>query len=255
VLGIPMGTNCAPALANLYLYSYESRFLDRLMAEGREDVARKFHMSFRYIDDALSLDNEHWMEFTSKTAEDGGIYPSALKLNDTTLTEEADAVHFLGMTIRNPTIMTQSAQGESRQGSDDVNVDRFYVEVFDKRKEFPFQVRRYPHMSSLIPTNLPYGVFIGQLHRYYNICSYTRDFLRHTIELGRTLFRQGCNTNRLGRHLREFLCKCQVRAANPNSTHHLRLRYKDIGRLVNTFKHGVYVQRQQPLSFMKESGN
>ena len=29
-VGIPMGTNCAPALANLYLYAYESEFIDRL---------------------------------------------------------------------------------------------------------------------------------------------------------------------------------------------------------------------------------
>jgi hypothetical protein len=26
VVGIPMGTNCAPLLANLFLYSYESEF-------------------------------------------------------------------------------------------------------------------------------------------------------------------------------------------------------------------------------------
>ena len=29
-VGIPMGTNCAPLLADLFLYSYESEFLDGL---------------------------------------------------------------------------------------------------------------------------------------------------------------------------------------------------------------------------------
>ena len=31
VIGIPMGTNCAPLLADLFLYSYESEFLDKLI--------------------------------------------------------------------------------------------------------------------------------------------------------------------------------------------------------------------------------
>ena len=30
VIGIPMGTNCAPLLADLFLYSYESEFLDNI---------------------------------------------------------------------------------------------------------------------------------------------------------------------------------------------------------------------------------
>ena len=36
VIGIPMGTNCAPLLADLFLYSYENEFLDNIseMATG-----------------------------------------------------------------------------------------------------------------------------------------------------------------------------------------------------------------------------
>ena len=30
MVGIPMGTNCAPLLADLFLYSYENGFLDKL---------------------------------------------------------------------------------------------------------------------------------------------------------------------------------------------------------------------------------
>jgi hypothetical protein len=33
VVGIPMGTNCAPLLADLFLYSYESEFLQKLALE------------------------------------------------------------------------------------------------------------------------------------------------------------------------------------------------------------------------------
>ena len=31
VVGIPMGTNCAPLLADLFVYSYESEFLQKLV--------------------------------------------------------------------------------------------------------------------------------------------------------------------------------------------------------------------------------
>jgi hypothetical protein len=35
VAGIPMGTNCAPLLADLFLYSYESEFLQKLVKEKK----------------------------------------------------------------------------------------------------------------------------------------------------------------------------------------------------------------------------
>ena len=31
IVGIPMGRNCAPLLADLFLYSYENEFLDRVI--------------------------------------------------------------------------------------------------------------------------------------------------------------------------------------------------------------------------------
>ena len=46
--GIPMGTNCAPLLADLFLYSYENEFLDKLIKEGKRKLARKFNLSYRY---------------------------------------------------------------------------------------------------------------------------------------------------------------------------------------------------------------
>ena len=51
---IPMGTNFAPLLADLFPYSYENEFLDKLIKEGKRKLARKFNLSYCYIDD-LSL--------------------------------------------------------------------------------------------------------------------------------------------------------------------------------------------------------
>ena len=45
------------------------------------------------------------------------------------------------------------------------------MDVFDKRRSFPFEVIRYPHMESVIPSNIPYGVFVELLFTRYRICN------------------------------------------------------------------------------------
>ena len=41
MVGIPMGTNCAPLLADLFLYSYENEFLDKLIKEGKRSLLER----------------------------------------------------------------------------------------------------------------------------------------------------------------------------------------------------------------------
>ena len=48
MVGIPMGTNCAPLLADLFIYSYENEFFDKLVKEGKGKLARKFNLSYIY---------------------------------------------------------------------------------------------------------------------------------------------------------------------------------------------------------------
>jgi hypothetical protein len=55
VVGIPMGTNYAPLLADLFLYSYESEFLQKLVKDKKIHEARAFNFTYRYIDDVLSI--------------------------------------------------------------------------------------------------------------------------------------------------------------------------------------------------------
>ena len=78
MVGIPMGTNCAPLLADLFLYSYENEFLDKLVKEGKRKLARKFNLSYRYIDDLISFNNKRFKEFISD------IYPKELTISETT---------------------------------------------------------------------------------------------------------------------------------------------------------------------------
>ena len=43
VIGIPMGTNCAPLLADLFLYSYENN----MIKSGHRRLARSFNPCYR----------------------------------------------------------------------------------------------------------------------------------------------------------------------------------------------------------------
>jgi hypothetical protein len=75
---IPMGTNCAPLLADLFLYSYEADFIQELLKKNEKKLARSFNFTFRYIDDVLSLNNSRFGDFVDR------IYPIELEVKDTT---------------------------------------------------------------------------------------------------------------------------------------------------------------------------
>ena len=60
MVGIPMGRNCAPLLVDLFLYSYENEFLDKLIKENKRKLARKFNVSYCYIDNLISFNNKRF---------------------------------------------------------------------------------------------------------------------------------------------------------------------------------------------------
>ena len=68
-VGIPMSTNCAPLLAELFLYSYEADFIQGLLNKNEKKLARSFNFTLRYIDDVLSLNNSRFGDFVDS------IYP------------------------------------------------------------------------------------------------------------------------------------------------------------------------------------
>ena len=49
-VGIHMGTNCAPLLADFILYSYEKNFVQELVKKTERKLARSFNVTFRYVD-------------------------------------------------------------------------------------------------------------------------------------------------------------------------------------------------------------
>jgi len=53
-IGLPIGTNSAPEIANLTLYVPERDFINKMILENKEDEARKHANNFRLQDDVLT---------------------------------------------------------------------------------------------------------------------------------------------------------------------------------------------------------
>ena len=56
-VGIPMATNCAPRLDEIFLYSYEADFIQSLLSKGKKQLASPLNLTYRFIDDVLSINN------------------------------------------------------------------------------------------------------------------------------------------------------------------------------------------------------
>ena len=73
VVGIPMGTNCAPLVADLFLV--ERYFMMSLSGDKQADVIDAFNTTPRYWDDILNIYNVYFDNMVSQ------VYLSELQLN------------------------------------------------------------------------------------------------------------------------------------------------------------------------------
>ena len=125
MVGIPMGTNCAPLLADLFLYSYGNEFLDKLIKEVKRKLARKFSLSYPYTDELIFFNDTRFKEIISD------IYPKELTVSETTeSTSIASYLDLLFIQDKSNNIMTKS---------------------YDKRDAFGFHIVNLSFMSSNIP--------------------------------------------------------------------------------------------------------
>ena len=67
-----MGTNCAPLVADLFLFCYERDFMMSLSDDKQTDA---FNTTSRYLDDILNIHNVYFDTMVSQ------IYSSELQLN------------------------------------------------------------------------------------------------------------------------------------------------------------------------------
>ena len=75
VTGIPMSTNCAPLVADLFLYCYERDFMLTLNPASQAEVISAFNDTSRYLDDTFNIDNPYFDSMIPS------IYSKETKLN------------------------------------------------------------------------------------------------------------------------------------------------------------------------------
>ena len=176
-VGIPMGTNCAPLLADLFFHSYEAEFIHNLLKDKKKKHLEKFfNFTFRYIDDVLSLNNPYFSQYLHL------IYPSELEIKDTT--DIRRTASYLDLFL---------------------NIDtdgRLHMKIYDKRDDFNFPIINFPFLSSNIPYAPSFGVYISQLIRYSRACSHSTDFI--CVLLTQKLIQQSYEEDRLKLTLRKF---------------------------------------------------
>ena len=70
-----MATNCAPLIANLFLFCYLGDFMMSLSDDKQADIIAAFNTTSRYFDDIININNVYFDNMVSQ------IYPSDLQLN------------------------------------------------------------------------------------------------------------------------------------------------------------------------------
>ena len=78
VVGIPMGTNSGPQMADSYLHVYEHDYVLSLITAGDEDSLRKLENIFRYQDNLISFNDNGLLGMLLSL-----IYPREMVINCT----------------------------------------------------------------------------------------------------------------------------------------------------------------------------
>ena len=135
-----MGTNCAPLVADFFLYCYERDFMDSLNHDNQADVIEASNSTSRYLDDLLNIDNPYFEGMVNQ------IYPPELQLNKANTTDTEAPFWDLHLSIANGFVSSK---------------------IYDKRDDFDFDIVNFPFLDGDVPRRASYGVFITGARRLF----------------------------------------------------------------------------------------
>ena len=136
IVGIPMGTNCAPLVADLFLFCYDRDFMLSLSDNNQADIIEAFNSTSRYLDDLLNIDNPYFEQMV------GQIYPTELQLNEANSSNTEAPFLDLNFSIINGIVSSK---------------------IYDKRDDFNFEIVNFPFLDGDVPRSPSYGVYIFSL--------------------------------------------------------------------------------------------
>ena len=148
-VGIPMCTNCAPLVADLFLFCYERDFMMSLSDDKQVDIIDAFKTTSGYFDYILNVDNVYFDNMVSQ------IYPSEFQLNKANTSDTEAPFLDLHLSISNDIVSTK---------------------IYDKRDDFGFEIVNFPFLDGDVPRSTSYEVYISQLIRFARASSHFADF-------------------------------------------------------------------------------
>ena len=100
IVEIPIGTNCAPLVADLFLYCNEGNCMSKLQKSKRFDLINKFNDTSRYLDDIFTIDDP---EFAENIPD---IYPRELQLNKANTSDKETSFLYINLKVIGSNIHT-----------------------------------------------------------------------------------------------------------------------------------------------------
>ena len=183
IVGIPMGSDPAPYFANLFLYRYESRWLNRMKKENNV-LARKFGRVFRFIDDLIAINDGN--EFEKYYSE---IYPNELELKKENIVNTETT--FLELDIS-------------------ISDHSFHTRLYDKRDAFGFHICRLPYKDSNMPNRMFYSSACAEVLRICRATSSQHNASLSAKSLVDRMLKQGATEHSLRIFLSKSLSKHQT---------------------------------------------
>ena len=117
------GINCAPLVADLFLFCYERGFMLSLSDNNQTDIIEAFNSTSRYLDDLLNIDTPYFEQIV------GQIYPTELQLNKAHSSDTETPFLDLNLSITND----------------------IASKIYDKQDDFNFEIVNFPFLDGDVP--------------------------------------------------------------------------------------------------------
>ena len=177
IVDIPMGTNCAPLVADLFLFCYERDFMTSLSDVKQAEIIEAFKSTSRYLDDLLNIDNPYFEGMVNR------IYPPELQLNKANTSDTEAPFLDLHLSISNGFVSSK---------------------IYDKHDDFDFDIVNFSFLDGDVPRSTSYGVYISQLIRFARVSSHVVDFNARNKSLTAKLLQQGYRYHKLRKTFSKF---------------------------------------------------
>ena len=172
-----MGTNCAPLVADLFLFCYERDFMLSLSDNNQADIIEAFNSTSGYLDDLLNIKNPYFEQMV------GQIYPTELQLNKANSSDTEASLLDLNLSITNGIVSSK---------------------IYDKRDDFNFEIVNFPFLDGDDPRSPSFGVYISQLIRFARVCSNVWWLQQQKLILTAKLLKQGYRYHKIRKAFSKF---------------------------------------------------